>query len=166
MSNKKVEPVYDPITLAIEKQALEIAERRMNWARIKKQAVPIVNALNDLGIEVTYSNDIDFSFTGDAHKLAAVVRILRTAGYNTDTDKPKQGDNTWYAFYRKEGCVRICLYFTSSVCKRVKTGTKMVEVDVYETQCGDIADPTADELPAPQALLVQDSEDESPSLEC
>jgi hypothetical protein len=27
--------------------------------------------------------------------------------------------------------------FTSTVCRRVKVGTKTVEVDVYETVCGE-----------------------------
>lgn len=147
----------DPIELALAESALILAKSRSRWNSIKDFYRPIINAVHRLGIEPRLSNEVDFSFAGDAHKLASVVRILRTAGFSTDAAKPKQGDTTWSAYYSHPECAtRVWLYFTSSVCKRVKTGTKMVEVDVFETQCGDI---TLDEAPALTAVPTAELEE-------
>jgi hypothetical protein len=136
--NSNVEPLHDPIEILLAESALELAKRRSRWNSIKDFYRPIVNALHRLGIEPGLSTDVDVSFSGDAHKLATVVRILRTSGFTTESARPKDGDTTWYARYTHPECATsVWLYFTSSVCKRVKVGTKMVEQDVYEVQCGD-----------------------------
>jgi hypothetical protein len=136
--NTNVESITDPIELDLAEKAIALAKIRQRWASIKDFYRPIVNAFHRLGIEPSLSSDVDISFSGDASKLAAVVRILRTSGFTTNSDRPKQGDTTWYARYTHEECpTSVWLYFTSSVCKRVKVGTKMVEQDVYEVQCGD-----------------------------
>lgn len=140
----------DPIEILLAEQALALAKQRQKWNSIKDFYRPIVNALQRLGLEPSLSNDINLSFAGDAHKLASVVRILRTSGFNTTAERPKKGDTTWHAYYEHPDCAtRVWLYFTSSVCKRVKVGTQMVEQDVYEVQCGDISG-----LDAPPALTL------------
>jgi hypothetical protein len=137
----------DPIEILLAEQALALAKQRQKWNSIKDFYRPIINALLRLGVEPSLSSEIDVRFAGDAHKLASVVRILRTSGFNTDAARPKQGDTSWSAFYTHPDCgTKLYLYFSSSVCKRVKVGTKMVEQDVYETQCGDIS--AVDEPPA------------------
>ena len=136
--NTNVESISDPIELLLAEKAIELAKARQRWNSVKDFYRPIVNAFHRLGIEPGLSNDVDVSFAGDAHKLASVVRILRTSGFDTQSARPKEGDTTWYARYvHPEVSVNVWLYFTSSVCKRVKVGTKLVEQDVYETQCGD-----------------------------
>lgn len=138
--------VDDPIELSLAESALALARMRQKWNSIKDFYRPIVNALQRLGLEPSLSNDINLSFTGDAHKLASVVRLLRTAGFTTNADRPKKGDTGWCAYYAHPDCeTRVWLYFTSSVCRRVKVGTKTVEQDIYEVQCGEI---TLDEPPA------------------
>lgn len=141
--NAQVETLLDdPIEIELAERALSLAKSRQKWNSIKDFYRPIINALQRLGIEPSFSNDIDVRFAGDAHKLAAAVRILRTSGFETISERPKPGDVSWTAWYDHPNCgTRLYLYFTSSVCKRVKTGTKMVEQDVYETQCGDISMP-------------------------
>jgi hypothetical protein len=146
--NAQIEPLLDdPIEIALAEQALSLAKSRAKWNSIRDFYRPIVNALHRLGLEPRLSSDVDLHFSGDAHKLASVVRILRTAGFSTTAARPKQGDTQWSAYYHHPDCgTSVWLYFTSSVCKRVKVGTKMVEQDVYEVQCGDIT--AADEPPA------------------
>lgn len=47
-------------------------------------------------------------------------------------------------FYEKRDCeLRWYLSFSSSVCRRVKVGTRTVEQDVYETVCDEITMPEA-----------------------
>src|ERR1700677_367322 len=139
--NAQVETLLeDPIEISLAENALALAKKRQRWNQVKEFYRPILNALTRLGLEPALSSDVDLQFSGDAPKLAAVVRILRTSGFETTSPRPKQGDTTWSARYVHPECgVNIWLYFTSSVCKRVKVGTKMVEQDVYETQCGDIS---------------------------
>lgn len=146
--NAQVEPLLDdPIEIALAERAVHLAKARQKWNSIKDFYRPIVNALQRLGLEPSLSNEIDLNFAGDAHRLAAVVRILRTSGFTTNAERPKQGDTSWSAFFEHPDCgTKLYLFFTSSVCKRVKVGTKMVEQDVYETKCGDISG--LDEPPA------------------
>jgi len=83
---------------------------------------------------------MNINCAGDKHKLAAVIRILRISGFSTAANRPKQGDSSWYAWFDADNCtMRIWFSFTSSVCRRIKTGSKMVSVDTYETVCGDIS---------------------------
>jgi hypothetical protein len=80
---------------------------------------------------------IDLLFAGDGPKLAKVWRLLRLHGYNT-LSRPKKGDTTFSAFWRPNVTVQyspIWMQFSSTLCRRVKVGTKMQEVDIYETQC-------------------------------
>ena len=144
----------DPIELSIAEARLQLAKTQQKWNAIKDFYRPIINSLQRFGIEPRLSNEIDLNFAGDAHKLAGVVRILRTAGFTTHAERPKQGDTTWHAYYEHPECsTRVWLYFTSSVCKRVKVGTKMVEQDVFEVQCGDISGIESEALPPPVAAV-------------
>lgn len=145
--NAQVDTVMDdPITLTIAERALEVAKLRSRWNAVKDFYLPIVNALNKVGVEPRFTTNFDIQFSGDAHKLAAVVRILRTSGFTSLSAKPKEGDTTWSAFYRHPACaIEVWLYFTSTVCQRVKVGTRLVEQDIYETRCGEI--PDLDALP-------------------
>lgn len=153
--------IDDPIELELAERALNLAKYRNRWNAIKDFYRPIINAMNRAGVEPRLSSDIDISFTGDAHKLATVVRILRTAGFATTAARPKPGDTSWTAFYHHPNCgTPVWLSFTSSVCVRVKTGTVMVEQDVFEVRCGDIS--IADEPPAltivPDAPALPDAD--------
>lgn len=161
--NAQVETLLeDPIEISLAEESIAIAKKRQKWNAIRDFYRPVINALQRLGLEPRLSNEVDVSFAGDARKLAAVVRILRTSGFDTTAERPKPGSNTWYAYYEHPDCsTKIWLNFTSSVCRRVKIGTKMVEQDVYEVQCGDIGGAVDSILPAPSApvlAIVQDEE--------
>lgn len=162
--NAQVETLLeDPIELLLAQNAINLARARSRWASVKDFYRPILNAFQRLGIEPRLSNDLDIAFAGDAHKLAAVVRILRTNGFTTQSARPEPGSTTWYARYKHpEVPLDTWLSFTSSVCKRVKVGTKMVEEDIYEVQCGDIS-AMVDEQPA-LTIVPASPELESPEI--
>jgi len=109
---------------------------------------PVIEALERFEPRITCdSNSLDIALTGDKHVLEAVWGILRRNGYNilVETDRPKPNSPTYSQFFYREGeghdhsldRARIWLTYTSTVCRRVKVGTKMVEQDVYETVCGE-----------------------------
>jgi hypothetical protein len=130
----------NPIDLYLQEQALNLSKVRAKWNANRSILSPIVNALHKLKIEPTLHSTLDVSVSGDAKRLADVVRIFMVSGFKATSSKPKAGDTTWHSYFSHPNCsIDIWFYFTSSVCKRVKVGTKMVEQDVYEVQCGDIA---------------------------
>lgn len=82
------------------------------------------------------SNSLDLSYAGDKHTLAGSFAALRKLGYKPDKrpdDKPMESYTTW--FKHPEQDLRIWFKFSSTVCKRQKIGTKMVEQDVFEVVC-------------------------------
>jgi len=111
----------------------------------------LFRALEEMDIPPTFDGDYDYmglSFTGDGKKLGDVWGLLRRNGYKTDA-RPQKGDTTFYAFWEHERLAKIFMNFTSSVCRRVKVGTRMVEQDIYETQCGELP-----EIDAPATAVV------------
>lgn len=134
-----VESIDTSVDLELAQSALSLAERRQKWEAMKDFYLPIIRALQRLGTEPKLSGDIDVSFAGDSHKFSAVVRVLRTNGFTTKQPAPKAGQAEWHGYYANPKVdTKVWLYFTSSVCRRIKIGTKMVEQDVYETVCGEI----------------------------
>ena len=145
------------------KCALELVEK---WNQVRPQLTPMIEELIKLGIEPNFTSySLDIAFTGDADKLVAALRIIMREGYKGKADKPKMGDTSWYSWFNAEGKHAIWFNFTSSVCRRVKVGTKMVEQDVFETRCGDApvednleiqVDAELQKLPAPGTQLADD----------
>lgn len=130
-----------------------MAERIDQWHTIKEtyydfldkldEIIPAAKDGEDSPITVYGGYSLTVYARGDGKLLIQIVRALRTTGWKTDADPPAKNANGWHvSFYKeKEGVVtrnRVELNFTSSVCKQVQVGTKMVEQPVYETQCGDL----------------------------
>ena len=78
--------------------------------------------------------EVDISVTGDKHVLQAVFGAFRKLGYEP-SKRPNKDDTYFYCRWTKEGKPSFYFSFSSTVCKRVKIGTKMVEQDVYEVVC-------------------------------
>jgi hypothetical protein len=140
------------IDIQLQEEVLNLAKKKAKWNANRATLSSIVNALHKIGIESELTGNLDVSVTGDKKRLADIIRIFRIAGFSSDAERPKQGDSSWYAYFSHPNCsVRIWFCFSSSVCKRVKTGSKMVSVDTYETVCGDISE----ELPCATALISE-----------
>lgn len=121
---------------------------------------PLFRQLEVLDVTLTFNlgdGDINLTFTGDGERLRQVWSELRRNGYNCATH-PKKGDTTFYGWWQQEGVSQIWMNFSSSVCRRVQVGTKMVEQPIYETQCGEL--PALEEIEAAPALRPP-----APSLE-
>jgi hypothetical protein len=110
------------------------------WVRVRKVLDPITEALDALDIETRFQGYyLQISFTGDKHRLADVVRILRTNGLSTENAPPAPNSSSWNAwYYHEDREISAFVYFTSSVCRRVQVGTRTEEVPVYETRCGEV----------------------------
>ncbi len=145
------------VDLQLQEEQLKLAKKKAKWNSIRPRFAGIVNALHKLGVEPKMSEyAVDICFSGDKEKLAAVMRILRTSGWKFTANRPKAGDSSWYAYFTHKDCdTQIWFSFTSSVCRRVQVGTKMQEVPIYETICGD--DKPEVEICVPEVTLETES---------
>jgi len=139
MSAQELSIESDAIDIHLAEENIAFAKRKIKWVASKPHLLPLIAKLVALGHEPRYNDSyLSIDFAGDAKALADVVRALRNSGWDTKSAKPKPEDTSWSAYYTKEGCkVDVFLWFSSSVCRKVKVGTKLVEQDVYEVQCGD-----------------------------
>ena len=126
----------DPIEEALAVEEADIQKRLSNWSKFREQMMPIVFALQALEAELNFSGDLNVRVSGDSAKLISVIRVLRTNGFKTDEPALQKNKSYWSANYYKDGFeLPVWLSFSSTVCRTVKVGTKMVEQDVYEVQC-------------------------------
>jgi hypothetical protein len=156
--------IIEPETLEFlpAKTLLNLVEKHQKAGKRFKEFKHAIGALPDLfrgfeelDIDVGFGLDNDYislSFAGDGPKLAAVWKLLRRYGYNTGS-RPKKGDTTFYAFWEQSGYAQLFMNFSSTMCRRVQVGTKMVEQPVYETQCGEM--PADLEIEAPKNAVTE-----------
>lgn len=149
------------IDIGLAEQALKLAKMRQRWAACRDIFAPVIASFQRMGIEPQMQDDyITVCATGDKSKLEQAFRVLRGADFSFTAERPKKGDSQWYAFFtHPDSETKIFFQFTSSVCKRVKVGTKMVEQDVFETQCGDITVDAPEALEAPPVLHLVTADD-------
>ena len=130
--------IEDPIDEKLTQEVSEIETRRERWLDIREYFLPLVRRFKGLEIEPSFDGrDINLSFSGDKAKLTSVIRILRTNSFDTDAEAPKANSNYWSAYFTnaEDSRIQFWISFSSTVCRMVKVGTKMVEQDVYEVQC-------------------------------
>lgn len=161
--------IIEPETLEYlpAKTLLRLVEKSQQTAKNAKAfrqtvtALPsLFRALEEMDIEPRFDLDneyITLQFTGDGNKLKEVWGLLRRHDYNV-TARPEKGETQFCAFWNREGSTQFFMYFTSSVCRRVQVGTKMVEQPIYETQCGELPEIAADD----KAVVVMEEADGIP----
>lgn len=124
-----------PIDTSLAEKLQNLNRIRALWANNKAFLLPAIRELQALGVSIDIDGSIDVRFTGNKELLAKVYRILRSKGYMPDA-RPSAPSSSWSSFWSSPLCSMLFYTsFSSTVCKRVKTGTKMVEQDVYEVQC-------------------------------
>jgi hypothetical protein len=125
---------------------------------------PLFRFFEQRGIDIRFDPDygyVAFTFTGTGTFFAEVWAEMRRNGF-TPTHRPKKGDIEFAGYWERPGCARLFMNFSSTLCKRVQVGTKMVEQAIYETQCGEALPEIAAEpepaaaLRAPNAALESD----------
>ena len=91
----------------------------------------LINVTIDTG-----STSLDISYAGDKLVLQGIWKAFRKLGYKS-AKRPDESESQFTCYWdHPESDMRIWLRFSSTVCKRIKIGTKMEQVDVYETRCG------------------------------
>ena len=84
----------------------------------------------------TCSESLDLKYAGDKLVMQGCFKAFRKMGF-VAAKKPGENDGVFTCYWtHPDSDLRIWFSFSSTVCMRVKVGTKMVEQDVYETHCG------------------------------
>lgn len=124
----------DYILPVLKEQHDAIAARARAWIAGKRKLLPVLSAFKILGAHVFLDSlAINVYITGDKEVFIKCWKLWRSVGHRlAPAEKGATGVNARFAI----DDVRFCFNFSSTVCKRVKTGTKMVEQDIFETQCG------------------------------
>jgi hypothetical protein len=130
-----------------QKETLDFIERnRESYGPIVEE----VSLLDPYDMRID-STSLDINIVGDKQVLNRVFGILRRHGYEP-LERPTENTASYMTWFSKEGCGGIWLNFSSTQCRRVKVGTKMVEQDVYDVVCND--DAPAEAAPVEQAEAV------------
>lgn len=151
-----IDDTLDPVFDKIKARHDQISKFGRAWINHKAKLLPFVSELLMLGCDLGYSG-ADYmivTLTGDKEKFLKLVRIHRKHGFKPTM--PEKGATTamWFATHED---VQFFVQFTSTVCKRVQTGTKMVEQPIYETQCEEFVSDEAIALAGPAPTLYDEA---------
>lgn len=130
-SQPKADVIFQQFT-----QRVEFAvDRRAAWLSAREKLQPAIAAFEKIGCDIRVDGglDIHVALAGDKEAFIKAWKIWRELGVRLDP--PQKGATSLNQFCTVDGVV-FWYQFSSTVCKRVKVGTKLQEVEVYETQCG------------------------------
>lgn len=124
----------------LRQEIVEQCEKRLAWID-KQQAEygPLLDELEKLSPQLVNVEDgwISFNLVGDKHLLNAAFGLMRRHGYEP-YNRPEKNSSTYSTHFKKENVDGLVFFsFSSTQCRRVKTGTRTrtVEEDVYEIVC-------------------------------
>ena len=141
------------IETILDRDQLSLSERRDLYRKKKAPLDALIAEVDAIGGDVSFPSTLDIRLTGDKHKFLEFLRMLARHGFKTP--KVAKGATGFSEFLKSEQFKDISFWvtFSSTVCRRVKIGTKTVEQDVYETVCdeiyphGDVAVEATDDIP-------------------
>ncbi len=81
------------------------------------------------------TEDVNFYVSGNTEVLKEVFRTFRKLRYEPSSRPEAKPQTNFSCYFHQDGKPTFYLSFSSTLCKRVKVGTKMQEVDIYETVC-------------------------------
>jgi hypothetical protein len=95
------------------------------------------------------AQSLNVFLAGTKEDLEKLWSELRARGwfFPKYSTRPKANDSSWGGFFRKqtdenaEDPELIFLHFSSTICRRIKVGTKTVTEDIYQTVCGEEKEP-------------------------
>lgn len=145
----------DPVFSNLSDVHRKLAQVANEWNRCKDRYLKFVQEMVLLGCDFSTDSEFNFHFrvAGDKQKFLQLVRCHRRYGFKPSM--PEKGATS--AFWRiNDYAEQIGMYlsFSSTVCHRVKVGTKMVEQDVYETKCESFVPDEEPQLQAPASVAV------------
>lgn len=125
------------IDLQLLQRQIDLAKTKARWNSCRHYMSPLVHMLTAQGLDVNFDNHLNITFTGDKPKFLEVLSALTICGFTLDNkERPKSDDTSWSSYCtHKAGSTQAWMYFTSSVCRRIKVGTETVTRDVFKVAC-------------------------------
>jgi hypothetical protein len=131
-------------------QEVKSYTKRVNFLHVNEfRITSILGAFTRANIELTdISSDghcLNISLHGNREVLNKSFGILRNHDLIPDC-RPEERSTTYSAWFEEEHAedregkgfpLVVWFYFSSTTCRRVKTGSKTVTVDIYDTVCDD-----------------------------
>lgn len=98
----------------------------------------VIDALS--GIELNSASpdqiDLNISIAGTKQDLEAAWGVLRRLGFDAPDERPAANQPEFTGTFRRpDDKCSVYLRFSSTVCKRIQTGTRTEEVPIYEIVC-------------------------------
>ena len=81
------------------------------------------------------TEDINLYVSGATDTIKEIFRAFRKLGYEPSNRPEAKPQSSFTCYFRQLDKPTFYLSFSSTLCKRVKVGTKTQEVDVYEIVC-------------------------------
>jgi hypothetical protein len=124
----------------------EIRKAKQSWKQqrrlFKEHETDITELINELDLSTASSarmdcdtEDINFYVSGKTDVIKEIFRAFRKLGYEPSSRPEAKPQSSFTCYFHQDGKPTFYLSFASTLCKRVKVGTKMQEVDIYETVC-------------------------------
>lgn len=112
-----------------------IAEYAHEINRVEAGLEPVKEWLISTDLDIS-NGSVDISYSGGKQVLTGIFTALRGLGYEPGS-RPKDEKLSSFTCYwdHPKYKMRFWLTFSSTMCKRVKVGSKMVKQDIYETVC-------------------------------
>lgn len=120
----------------VEKRLVRQASRLERFEQGKEHFLPMcaeLQQIEEVTISLDYDWDLHVQFAGGKALLKRVLTIVYRHKF-APTSWPDKTATSWFVSCEK-GFVSFYLSFSSTECQRVKVGTRMQEVDVFETRC-------------------------------
>jgi hypothetical protein len=119
-------------------RARRIREHARKHGEMYRKVLAVLNKLKIDSLSANLdSYDLNISFAGGISEIGAVWGALRKLGLKPEKH-PGAAETYFTTRFRTEAGdsgPSIYLAFSSTVCRQIQVGTKMVEVPVYETRC-------------------------------
>jgi len=131
-----------------------IAKKARAWIENKDKLLPVLQAFKILGADVSVQPTchIHIGIAGDKDCFVKCWKLWRSLEVRLAAVEPGATEVCQFIYPHTVECL---FHFTSTVCKRIKVGTKLVEQPIYETQCGaDLSTVDLKELESPSHAVV------------
>jgi len=139
----------------LRQEIVQQHEKRLAWIDSQQAEYgPLLDDLERLNPQFVNVEDgwVSFNLTGNKHMLNAAFGIMRRHGFEPHS-RPEKNSSTYQTHFKKENVDGLVFFnFSSTQCRRVKTGTRArtVEEDIYEIVCDEQQYPEHAEAPQSQ----------------
>jgi hypothetical protein len=126
----------------LDTQRQRVTDAFTYWDEHSARMLPVLEAMEEHIIYMSpTSYDLNITVSGDYAVLLKCLRAFRSNGFMS-REVPEKGQGSFSTYFRDRrddgtdrSDAKFFFTFSSTQCRQVKVGTKMVQQDVYEIIC-------------------------------